>query len=123
MDRPAAAPEFQLVFWVLYSLAITFCAGFFLWNLLRYVLPHRFQRQDHTTFKDLPTADLVPEIVALEAQFLVAPKLAIAEAQKALEGAYTVYKSDTSGEDLAGQFDALIVALARQKAYRQLREV
>jgi hypothetical protein len=112
-----------MFFWVLYSLAVLFCAGFFTWNLLRYALPHRFRRKASVPAPDVDLHGLVPQIIALQAQFIVAPHIAIIEAQNRLEDRHAALQIDSAKAELSDQFEALIVALAQQKTFRELREV
>jgi hypothetical protein len=112
-----------MVFWVLYSLAVLFCAGFFLWNLLRYALPQHFKRKPVIKIEPALQIGLIPEIVALQAQFLVAPRLAVLEARKALEDREAVLQPAPQGDDLVDQFEKLISALSQQRAHKELREV
>ena len=111
-----------MIFWVLYSLAVLFCAGFFIWNLVRYVLPLRFKRKSPVRAAPLQVG-LIAEIVALQAQFIVAPHLAIAEARKALEDRQAVLPFGSSTDELAGEFETLVVALAQLPTSSELREV
>jgi hypothetical protein len=112
-----------MVFWVLYSLAVLLCAGFFLWNLLRYALPQHFKRKPAVKIEPAIQVGLLPEIVALQAQFLVAPRLAILEAQKALEDREAVLQPAPQGDDLVDQFERLISTLSQRQAHKELREV
>ena len=112
-----------MIFWVLYSLAVLFCAGFFIWNLVRYVLPLRFKRKSQVRAATPSQVGLVAEIVALQAQFIVAPHLAIAEARKALEDRQAVAPFSSSSDEPAGEFEALVVALAQLPTSSELREV
>ena len=110
-----------MVFWVLYSLAFFLCACFFLWNLVRYLWPQRFWRKRPEPVTDLAIPALIPEIVALQAQFLVAPRMALAEARKMLEDRHAVLQVDEAAEPSV-QFLTMLTVIAQSKSYRELRE-
>jgi hypothetical protein len=123
MERPQTVAEFEMIFWMLYGLAFLACAVFFVWSLLRYAIPNRLRRKTPAFSEPVgTTTDLVAEIIALQAQFIVAPHMAISEAKKLLEDRHAALQLDSSA-DLPAQFEALTRALAHSKSFRELREV
>jgi hypothetical protein len=65
----------------------------------------------------------VPEVVALEAQFMLAPKLALAEAKRLLDDRHVVMPAGALAGDTLSQFERLLEAVAQTRRSRELREV
>ena len=123
MERPQASAELEIAFWLLYSAAILACAAFFAWNLLHYFVHKKAQPQQTPPPRPRSRDSLVPEVVALEAQFMLAPKLALAEAKRLLDDRHVVLPAEVIAGDTIAQFERLLDAVAQTRRSRELREV
>jgi hypothetical protein len=68
-----------MVFWVFLVIALLLTAGFALQSLVMYVVSGIRRRRETRTVSQHGV--LLPELIALEAQFFLAPKRALAEAR------------------------------------------
>jgi hypothetical protein len=105
------------LFWVLYTPLLVIAAGFFGWSLYRYLRGRRTSNKEKTQEISSAAGYVTPEIVALRAQFIVAPKIARQEAIALLK------QRGATGFDAAGEpghlpedFTSLLELLSRTRA-------
>jgi len=102
-----------MLFWVLYLHLLGLGLCFFLWSLGRYLstkrlVRPRLRRRKHEYFD--------PALVALEAQFQVAPRLALVEARRLLQERGYSLIGKPSGSDATANFAALMARLETTSA-------
>ena len=104
-----AYPLSVTLFWLVYVPLLLGAVALFAWALYRYASSRR-QAGDEPAGEVLrPGRCTVPELVALRAQFIVAPRLARQEAKAMLAGRPGVAASEVLPDD----FDLLLVLLSR----------
>lgn len=69
-----------MLFWIVYVGFMVCACGFFLWSLRRYLAPLSAAGEAPAGLQDID-----PRLIALEAQFIVAPRLALREARVLLQ--------------------------------------
>jgi hypothetical protein len=68
------------LFWLVYTPVLVVAAVFFVWTLYRYLRSRRPAGEAAARDEHVPSGDITAELIALQAQFIVAPKLARQEA-------------------------------------------
>jgi hypothetical protein len=106
------------LFWVLYTPLLVIAAGFFGWSLYRYLRGRRTSNKEKTQEISSAAGYVTPEIVALRAQFIVAPKIARQEAIALLKqrGAAGFDASGEPDDRLPEDFTSLLELLSRTRA-------
>ena len=100
-----------MLFWVLYLHVLGLGVCFFIWSVVRY-LGWRRTLSDRTWFRARDELD--PVLISLQAQFLVAPRLALLEARSLLDDrqGHSEATITTASKELAAEFGNVLARLA-----------
>ena len=100
-----------MIFWVLYLHVLGLGLCFFIWSLVRY-LGWRRNLRDRIWFRAKDELD--PVLISLQAQFLLAPRLALLEAQRLLDELQGRQATQTmiASKELAAEFGTVLSRLA-----------
>jgi hypothetical protein len=96
-----------MFFWVVYTVVMIQAVVFLALSLYFYFRPHK------ATARRASVERTQAEIVALEAQFLLAPRLALREARSRLAEQRIEIPVSLGGSNVADEFDELVEAILR----------
>ena len=110
-------PQSVTLFWLFYTPILLVAVAFFAWSLYRYVRSRWTSGELKMKAVIVPPGDVVPELIALQAQFIIAPKLARQEAVALLvQRRGGSIEAGPDAAPLPDDFVALLELLSRTRA-------